>query len=102
MIIYNVTCSVDPSVSEEWLQWMREIHILDVMECGVFKSAQINKVLSEKDGGITYAIQYSCDSMKDLHNYQVNFATQLQKKHIQKYEDKVVAFRTLLELVECF
>ena len=102
MIIYNVTCSVDPSVSEEWLQWMRETHIPDVMESGIFKAAQINKVLSEKDGGITYAIQYSCESMKDLHHYQVNFAPQLQRKHSQRYGDKVVSFRTLLEVVESF
>ena len=81
---------------------MREIHIPDVMECGIFKSAQINKVLSEKDGEITYTIQYSCESMKDLHHYHVNFAPQFQKKHIQKYEDKVVAFRTLLEIVDSF
>jgi hypothetical protein len=79
---------------------MREIHIPDVMECGIFKEAQINKVLSEKDGGITYAIQYSCESMKDLHHYQVNFAPQLQKKHSQKYWDKVLAFRTLMEVIQ--
>ena len=102
MIIYNVTCSVDPSVSEDWLQWIKDVHIPDVMECGIFKKAQINKVLSEKERGITYAIQYSCETMKDLHHYQVNFAPQLQKKHIKKYGDKVVAFRTLLEVVEKF
>ena len=100
MIIYNVTCSVEPSVSEDWLKWMKETHIPDVMESGFFKTVQINKVLSEKGEGETYAIQYFCERMKDLHNYQVNFASALQKKHTDKYGEKVVSFRTLLEVID--
>jgi len=30
MILYNVTVSIDPEIAEEWLTWMREVHIPDV------------------------------------------------------------------------
>jgi hypothetical protein len=38
--------------------------------------------------------------MKDLHHYQVNFAPELQKKHLERYGKKVVAFRTLMEVIK--
>ncbi len=102
MIIYNVTCHVEQKISVEWLKWMQEIHIPEVMDTGIFFSSQINKVLSRDDGGETYAIAYTCESMKDLHNYQINFAPILQQKHTERYGTKVVAFRTLLEVVSKF
>tara|TARA_B110000444_G_C18725792_1_gene540787 strand:- start:209 stop:517 length:309 start_codon:yes stop_codon:yes gene_type:complete len=102
MIIYNVTCNVELSISKEWLIWMKEIHILEVMECGIFSSVQINKVITNNDDGISYAIQYVCSTMKDLHNYQVNFASEFQQKHIDRYGDKVISFRTILEVIANF
>tara|TARA_X000000368_G_scaffold217440_1_gene171597 strand:- start:45 stop:353 length:309 start_codon:yes stop_codon:yes gene_type:complete len=102
MIIYNVTCNVEQEISAEWLKWMKEIHIPELMDTGIFISSQINKVLSGDDGGETYAIAYTCESMKDLHKYQVNFAPMLQQKHTDRYGTKVVAFRTLLEVVSKF
>ena len=40
--------------------------------------------------------------MKKLHQYQINFSSELQKKHIDRYGEKVVAFRTILELIRKF
>jgi len=102
MIIYNVTCNVETQISEEWMNWMKEVHIPEVMKCGIFTVCQINKVLISNEEGETFAVQYSCPTMKDLHNYQVNFSTSLQKKHSDRYGTKVVAFRTLLEVIEKF
>ena len=102
MIIYNVTCNVEYSVSEDWQKYMREIHIPEVMKCGIFISANMNKVLSRNDDGDTFAIQYKCNSMKDLHQYEIKFSAELQKKHIDRYGKKVVAFRTMLEELDRF
>jgi hypothetical protein len=41
MILYNVTVSIDESVEKEWLQWMKEVHIPDVMNTGLFVSSKI-------------------------------------------------------------
>ena len=101
MIIYNVTCSVDANISEEWLRWMKDHHIPKVMNTGIFIETQINRVISdERNKLVTYAIQYTCKTMKDLHRYQVKFAPSLQKDHSDKYGSKVVAFRTLLDVID--
>ena len=49
MIIYNVTCNVENEILQDWLQWMVEIHIPDVMQTGFFLEANINKVISSND-----------------------------------------------------
>ena len=55
MILYNVTVSIDNSVHEDWLQWMRSIHIPQVMETGCFIESRISRVHGEEEGGMTFA-----------------------------------------------
>jgi hypothetical protein len=100
MIIYNVTVSVEESVKADWLKWMQEVHIPEVMTTGVFSKSQINRVMVQGDSDNTFAIAYTCEAMKDLHQYQVKFAPELQQKHVARYGDKAVAFRTLMEVLQ--
>lgn len=98
MYIYNVTINIDDSVHEEWLKWMQDVHIPDVMKTGCFIDNQLVKVLSE-DEGHTYSFQYKFLEMEDYENYQKNFAPRLQKDVRDRYEGKFAAFRTLLKVI---
>jgi len=98
MVIYNVTVIIEEDVEQEWLQWMKEKHIPDVMKTGYFLDNKICKILAESEGGISYAVQYSCTSMADLDEYQEKHAPTLQKEHTDKYNGKCAALRTLLEV----
>ncbi len=100
MFVYNVTVSIDKTVHDEWLIWMRQKHIPDVMNTGCFTEIRMVKVLKEEDDGLTYSFQYSFKEMKDIENYQKNFAPKLQADVKQKYDGKFAAFRTLLEIIE--
>jgi len=103
MIIYNVTVNIEESIEQEWLEWMKEKHIPDVMNTKMFVSAKMTKVLvNEEMGGVTYSVQYSCESMAILNEYQEKFAPELKREYAKKYEGKFVAFRTLLEVVQEF
>jgi hypothetical protein len=99
MIIYNVTVNIENDVSEEWLSWMKNVHIPDVMATGLFIENKICKVLVEEEQGTTYSIQYTAKNMSDLETYQQQHAPRLQKEHMDRYKDKFVAFRTLLEIL---
>lgn len=99
MIIYNVTVKIDNDVHDEWIQWMRENHIPDVMNTGCFVKYEMSKVLVDDADGITYSIQYRSESMDELTTYFDSYAKKLQEEHTTKYKDKFVAFRTLLELI---
>lgn len=103
MIIYNVTVNIEESVQQQWLAWMKETHIPEVMNTGMFVAAKMCRVLVEEQmGGITYSIQYSCESKAKLDEYQAKFAPKLQQEHTKKYQGKFVAFRTLLEVISEF
>ncbi len=101
MIIYSVTVNIEDEIHDDWLKWMKEIHIPDVLNTGLFTDHRLSKVISHnpEETGTTYNIQYDCKDMKTLHKYQATHAPALQKEHSQRYEGKFVAFRTLLEKV---
>ncbi len=99
MIIYNVTVKIENSVHDDWLQWMRTTHIPDVLATGKFVENKLCKVLVDDTDGITYSIQYTCESMELLEKYYEEDAPKLQAEHTERYRDKFVAFRTLLEVM---
>ncbi|MFN5224348.1 MAG: DUF4286 family protein [Bacteroidota bacterium] len=100
MIIYNVTVNIDNSVRAEWLKWMQETHIPDVMATGMFVENKILRLIGDEDtGGTTYAIQYTATLMSDYERYRDEFAPALQKHALELFGDKFTAFRTLLETV---
>ncbi|MEN8248579.1 MAG: DUF4286 family protein [Bacteroidota bacterium] len=99
MILYNVTVSVDESIHDEWLKWIKEKHIPDVMATKRFENWKLYRVLLEKDNAITYSVQYFAKNMAELQLYQALDANRLQADHQEKFSDKAVAFRTVLEEV---
>lgn len=99
MIIYNVTVKVEHSIHEDWLDWMKKVHVPEVMATGFFLENYIYKVLVEEEDGITYSVQYYVHSMADYQEYQEKHAPRLQKEHIDRYRGRFVAFRTLLQKV---
>ena len=98
MFIYNVTVTLEDSIHEDWLKWMREIHIPDVMRTGFFTENKICKLLTEEKE-TTYAVQYTFKQMEDLVAYRKEHASRLQKEHSEKFKDKFTAFRTVLEII---
>jgi hypothetical protein len=103
MIIYNVTANIEESIEQEWLQWMRETHIPEVMKTNMFLEAKMSKVLVEEEmGGVTYSVQYTCESKSKLNEYQIKFAPELKSEYEKRYRGKFVAFRTLLEVIQEF
>ena len=99
MIIYNVTLSVDKDVHEQWLHWMRQTHIPDVMATGLMLDSRLCRVLGEEEGGYTYAVQYTCADMATYERYRDEHAPRLQAETHKHYGGKFAAFRTLLEVL---
>ena len=70
MILYNVTINIDYDVHDEWLDWMKNKHIPDVLKTGLFIENKICRILAEEDGGKSYSIQYFLKNMDDYYTYQ--------------------------------
>ncbi|MGV3460740.1 MAG: DUF4286 family protein [Flavobacterium sp.] len=103
MIIYNVTVNIDESVHDKWLAWMMDEHIPAVMDTGKFVKAKIVKVLIvEEMGGSTYSVQYFAESHEKLKAYYAEDAPRLREEGAQLFGDKMLAFRTELEVLKEF
>ena len=100
MIIYNVTVAIDKRIETEWLTWMKQQHIADVMATGFFSSYRMCKILHEEDETQSYAIQYFCKDMDTFMRYNATQAPRLQAEQKALFNDRYVAIRTLMEVVE--
>jgi hypothetical protein len=98
MIIYNVTIKIDYSITEEWLNWMKEEHMPQVLETGCFTSYKLFKLLDlDETDGITYCAQYSCESIADYERYISEYTTVMRDRSTKLFGNKFIAFRTLMQ-----
>ncbi len=101
MILYNVTINIDQEIEKEWIKWMKEVHIPEVMATGIFHENKFFRLLHEVEGGgVNYSVQYFTDSLDKIHEYQEKHAKVLQEKFKNRYKDRYVVFRSLLETVK--
>lgn len=101
MLVYNVTVKIDQKVEQEWLEWMKNKHVPDVMQTGKFTHFRISKIdqIEEPDGTGTYSFQYLCEDRILLDEYFNNHANALRDDVLQKYGNLFIAFRTVMEVV---
>ena len=100
MFLYNVTVGIDKDVEQEWLQWMKDQHIPNVMDTGMFVEYRIYKVLhDQEEGSVSYSVQYFAKTINHVTLYFEKFAPALLEQHRTRFRDKHVAFMTLLEEV---
>lgn len=100
MLVYNVTNHVQHSIAADWLRWMQESHIPAVMQTGCFREYRVLKLLDmDESDGLTFAIQYTVDNNDLYENYLNTHAPALRKEIQALWGDKVIAFRTLMEVV---
>ena len=75
MLLYNVTVGIDKDKEQEWLDYMRNKHIQDVMNTGLFVESKMYKVLHDQDDGtISYSIQYFARNIENIQQYLEVFA----------------------------
>ena len=100
MIVYNVTIKIADGIAVEWLQWLKEEHIPEVIKTGCFTHAIIHRLLETDDTeGPTYIVQYYAESKAVYNNYIQNFASLMRQKSFAKWGDQFIAFRTVMHIV---
>lgn len=101
MFIYNVTLKVDWKIHDSWLQWMKEVHMPEVVGTGCFTHSQLVRLLeTDEREGPTYAAQYFAESRSDYNTYITAYAENLRKQASEKWGDNFVAFRSVMQIVQ--
>ena len=100
MIIYNVTIKITSTIHADWLQWLKDEHVPDVIQTGCFTHATILRLLEVDDAeGPTYAIQYFAESKGLYNNYIENHAAIMRQKSFAKWGNQFIAFRSVMQVV---
>ena len=97
MTIYAVTITVLRDIEAEWLDWMKHVHVPDVLRTGCFSECRTYKVCGAEETEPMYVLQYHCRSLEDYQRYQNTFASALQKDHTEKFGGRFRASRQVLE-----
>ncbi len=100
MLLYNVTVILEDSAASEWLQWMQETHIPQVMATGKFVSNRLLKVLDSPNEGQTFCAQYVVEDLASYEAYRTMHSPALQADMQARFENRFVAFRTLMQYVD--
>jgi hypothetical protein len=99
MIIYIITTTIKNELEQEWLHWVNEKRIPEILSTGYFNSHQMYKVKlpTNLEGQTTYVVQYECESMDNYTSYAENDSKRLQAEYPPKFIGKVTTARTVLE-----
>lgn len=99
MYIYNVTINIEESIEQEWLKWMQNEHIPQMLETGKFFEAKMCQVMVKEEIGVTYSVQYTAEDKETLERYYNENAAQLRQEATKLFGNKFVSFRTELKVV---
>jgi hypothetical protein len=95
VLIYQVQVKPDASIHDDWVAWMEEVHIPEVMATGCFTKYEM--LCGQDEGNSVYVIRYFAAHRSDYEHYASEFAAKLQLSHTERYEGKFIAQRLILE-----
>ena len=101
MIIYNITIKVANEIVAAWLDWMRTIHLPEMMQTGKFNSYRMCALedVADDDDSHTFVVQYECETKEAYEAYISDHSESMRQKGIQQFGNRFIAFRTIMEVV---
>ncbi len=99
MIIYKVIIKIEKKIEKEWLNWIREVHIPEIMDLNIFYKSRLFNIIKNKEKEFSsFCIEYYCHSEKEYNKYKKKYSKNLQIKHIEKFKGKFKGKRLILSL----
>jgi len=100
VVIYNVTIKVAHGIATDWVKWMKEVHIPDLLSTGLFNDSRLCRLLDhEEEDGVTYVAQYFCDNEHQYRSYLELHAPEMRERAVKMFGDKFIAMRTAMEAI---
>lgn len=101
MIVYNVTIKVEWAIHDQWLQWMKQEHMPEMISTGCFYQSQLLRLLEvDEEEGPTYAAQYYAESKALYNQYIDKFSVEKREQAFQKWGNHFIAFRSVMQVVD--
>ena len=103
MLIYNTTYQIDINDARNFVIWIHESYIPQVLEHGILKNPRLVRILSHKEQETEcFSLQWEVEDSADLHKWHVAQGMKLNEELLRIFKDKVVGFPTLMEVIESY
>ncbi|MBA3828940.1 MAG: DUF4286 family protein [Taibaiella sp.] len=100
MFVYNLTIKVEKEIADDWLSWLKEEHIPELMQTCTFTDNRVCHLLEQDESEeVTYVVQYFCSSRVEYEVYTEKYAGEMRQKSIDRWGSRYFAFRTTMETV---
>lgn len=101
MLIYNTTYQMDIDDARNFVIWIHEVYIPQVQTDGRLKNPRLTRILSHKEQETEcFSLQWEVDDSATLHKWHVAQGVKLNEEMVRLFEDKVIGFPTLMEVIE--
>ncbi len=102
-MLYVVILAIDGSRATDWVKWMIDVHIPEVMETGCFvKATMVRDADGDRAGRVGYRCYFRSATDADLDRYHNEYAKELQARHTGRYGNSFTARREVLPVVTQF
>jgi len=100
MFVYNLTVKVDNIVLHNWIQWLREEYIPEIMATNLFAETRFFKLLEPHDSeASTFILQCATDSKDKYDEYITDHSNILAQKAFERWGHNFVSFETFMQTV---
>lgn len=101
MLVYNTTYQVNIEDARNFVIWIHQCYIPNVIEFGQLKKPRLSRIISHKEeGSECFSLQFEVESSARLHHWYNKQGAQLNKELIDLFKEKVVAFTTLMDIID--
>ena len=102
MIIYSISFSIERTLEQEWLDWMKAHYLPVVQEKGPFHTQHFHILLKPQVDPmlVTYNLQLETETPEGLEEFEAGTVQKLGDKLLKQYPGRVVFFQTILKRIE--
>lgn len=102
MMIYQVSVWIDHEREADWLAWMRDHHIQDVLNTGHFTGAELLQGEEQPRENACYTIRYHAPDQAALDAYQAGPAAALKADHLARFPKVPAVQRDIFHILRTY
>lgn len=101
MLIYNTTYHIENDEARNFVIWLHEVYIPRTEENGLLKKPRLTRILSHKEEeSECFSLQWEVGDSQLLHKWHTQVGMSLNEEMLKVFKNKVIAFPTLMEVIE--
>ncbi|MGE6218812.1 DUF4286 family protein [Nubsella zeaxanthinifaciens] len=99
MLLFNVTVIIEENSAADFLAWMKQSHIPQLMDTDCFVSHRFLQIKDSPNEGLSYCVQFIAENEASHQRFLDLHEQAFIAEMYNRYPKKLVTFSTLMEFV---